>query len=86
MRPTPHQLLIREMILQLKRGYLDAAYFRDKFAVEILDAWHDVWQSYEQEQMLTVVGDRIELTRKGLLHAGSLNSRQCLQITFKGRE
>ena len=30
LRPTPHQLLVREMILQLKRGYLDAGYFRNK--------------------------------------------------------
>ena len=28
MRPTPHQLLVREMILQLKTGRLDAGYFR----------------------------------------------------------
>ena len=41
LRPTPHQLLIREMILQLKRGYLDAAYFRSKFGVDILDDWRD---------------------------------------------
>ena len=30
MRPTPHQLLIREMILQLKTGRLDAGYFRQQ--------------------------------------------------------
>src|SRR5207253_5761265 len=40
MRPTPHQLLVREMILQLKKGWLDAGYFRCKFGVEILDEWH----------------------------------------------
>ena len=45
LRPTPHQLLVREMILQLKTGKLDAGYFRDKFGVEILDEWHDVWQT-----------------------------------------
>ena len=33
--PTDHQHLVREMILLLKRGYLDAGYFRDKFGVEI---------------------------------------------------
>jgi oxygen-independent coproporphyrinogen III oxidase len=46
MRPTPHQLLVREMILQLKKGWLDAAYFRQKFGVEILDEWRDVWVRY----------------------------------------
>jgi oxygen-independent coproporphyrinogen III oxidase len=31
LHPTAHQLLIRELILQLKRGFLDAEYFRRKF-------------------------------------------------------
>jgi oxygen-independent coproporphyrinogen III oxidase len=72
MRPTPHQSLIREMILLLKRGYLDAGYFRRKFGVEILDEWRDEWLSHQGDGMLTVSGDRIELTRQGLLHADAL--------------
>ena len=72
MRPTPHQLLIREMILQLKKGWLDAGYFRRKFGVEILDEWREVWNEHASEGMLAVTGDRIELTRDGLLHADSL--------------
>jgi oxygen-independent coproporphyrinogen-3 oxidase len=72
MRPTKHQLLIREMILQLKKGWLDAAYFRRKFGVEILDEWREVWNEHISEGMLTVDGDRIELTRDGLLHADAL--------------
>jgi len=72
LRPTPHQLLIREMILQLKRGYLDAQYFRDKFGAEILEEWSGVWADHASRGMLTVNGDRIELTRKGLLHADGL--------------
>ena len=72
MRPTPHQLLVREMILQLKKGWLDAGYFRDKFGVEILDEWRDVWNEYLEVEMLTIDGDRIELTREGLLRADAL--------------
>ncbi len=72
MTPTRHQLLVREMILQLKRGYLDVGYFRDKFGVEILDEWSEVWQQYVAEEMLTIDGDRIALTRQGLLHADAL--------------
>jgi oxygen-independent coproporphyrinogen-3 oxidase len=72
MRPSEHQLLVREMILQLKRGYLDAGYFRDKFGTDILDEWSDVWRQHADDEMLTVDGDRIELTRKGLLHADAL--------------
>ena len=74
MRPTPHQLLIREMILQLKKGWLDAGYFRKKFGVEILDEWRDEWQGHQGDGMLTISGDRIELTREGLLHADGLLS------------
>jgi oxygen-independent coproporphyrinogen-3 oxidase len=72
MRPTKHQLLVREMILQLKRGYLDVGYFRKKFGVEILDEWREEWQSHQGDGMLTIDGDRIELTRQGLLHADAL--------------
>jgi len=70
--PTPHQSLIREMILQLKKGYLEAAYFRDKYQAEILDEWKSEWQAYADDGMLRVDGDRIELTRKGFLHADAL--------------
>jgi oxygen-independent coproporphyrinogen-3 oxidase len=72
MRPTAHQLLIRELILLLKTGHLDAAYFRDKFGVEILDAWRDVWSEYVDEGFVCIDGDRIELTRQGLLRADGL--------------
>ena len=63
---------IREVILLLKRGYLDADYFRQKFGVEILDEWADVWRQYTDEGLATIDGDRIELTRTGLLHADGL--------------
>ena len=42
------------MILQLKTGRLDAAYFRDKFGVDILDHWRDVWQQHADDGYLTI--------------------------------
>lgn len=72
LRPTDHQRLIREMILLLKTGRLDAGYFRDKFGVEILDEWPDVWRQYQDEELLTVDGDQITLTQAGLLRVDSL--------------
>ncbi len=72
LRPTPHQLLVREMILLLKKGHLDAGYFRGKFGVEILDEFRDEWLGHQGDGMLTIGTDRIELTRKGLLHADAL--------------
>lgn len=72
LRPTDHQRLIREMILQMKRGFLDAGYFRRKFAVEILDDWAEAWRQYTAEGWLAVEGDRVQLTRQGLLRVDAL--------------
>ena len=72
MKPTPHQLLVREMILQFKTGRLDAGYFREKFGVEILDDWRDEFLSHQADGYLTMSGDKIELTREGLLRVDSL--------------
>ena len=72
MKPTPHQLLVREMILQLKTGGLDADYFRRKFGVEILDQWPDVWRQYTEDELLSIDGDEIRLTRAGLLRVDAL--------------
>jgi oxygen-independent coproporphyrinogen-3 oxidase len=72
LRPTSHQLLIREMILQLKRGYLEADYFQDKFQVDILANWKEQWEEYGTRELLKIDGRRIELTREGLLRADAL--------------
>ncbi|MBL9123982.1 MAG: coproporphyrinogen III oxidase, partial [Planctomycetaceae bacterium] len=72
MRPSPHALLVRELILQLKTGKLDAGYFRQKFGVEILDHWRDAWRHYADEGLVTIAGDAIQLTRAGLLRADAL--------------
>ena len=73
-RPTAHQLLIREMILQLKTGRLDAGYFLKKFAVDILEHWKSVWEEYRAEGFLEVDGETISLTRAGLLRIDGLLS------------
>jgi oxygen-independent coproporphyrinogen-3 oxidase len=72
MRPTPHQLLVREMILQLKTGRLDAGYFRDKFGTDIQAEWRDVWNRYAADELAEIDGDEIRLTREGLLRADAL--------------
>jgi oxygen-independent coproporphyrinogen-3 oxidase len=72
LRPSPHQLLIREMILQLKRGYLDAQYFQKKFQVDILEHWQSDWQQYADANWLKMSDGRIELTREGLLRVDGL--------------
>src|SRR5690606_23362904 len=72
MRPTKHQLLVRELILLLKTGRIDAGYFRDKFGVEILADWRDAWDEYVAEGYVTIDGDDVRLTREGLLRADAL--------------
>ncbi|MGV3484999.1 MAG: coproporphyrinogen-III oxidase family protein [Planctomycetaceae bacterium] len=69
---TSHQLLVRELILLLKRGYLDVAYFREKFDVDIREHWSEVWDRYVQAGWVTIDGDSIKLSREGLLRADAL--------------
>ncbi len=72
MKPTRHQLLIREMILLLKRGYLDRSYFLAKFDTDIVEHWRDAWLEHTRDGYVTINDDRIELTREGLLRADGL--------------
>lgn len=72
LRVTQHQMLIREMILLLKRGYLDRKYFQDKFGVDIVDHWSEAWNDYVDREQVTIDDDQIHLTRQGLLCVDSL--------------
>jgi oxygen-independent coproporphyrinogen III oxidase len=72
LRPTPRQMLIREMILQLKRGYLDVAYFRQKYQTDIVAEWREVFESHRVRGMLEFDLERVSLTRDGLLQADGL--------------
>lgn len=72
LRITPHQALVREMILLLKRGYLNVQYFADKFDVDIVDHWQEAWDRYVAEGYLEHDGDQIRLTRAGLLRTDEL--------------
>lgn len=73
LRVTPHQALVREMILQLKKGWLPPAYFQEKFGVDIVEQWRDVWAGYQEEGLVQRLdAERIELTRDGLLRVDSL--------------
>ena len=71
-RPTPHQLLVREMILLLKKGYLNVSYFQDKYGVNILEEWSEQWAEYEEAGWLKLGEDRVELNREGLLRVDGL--------------
>lgn len=72
LRPTPHQRLIREMILQMKEGHISAEPFRQKFGVNILEEFSKPFAAQQSKGYLTVNGNDITLTRKGLLQADTL--------------
>jgi oxygen-independent coproporphyrinogen-3 oxidase len=64
---TPKQLLIREMILQLKTGWLDTGYFLKKFGVDVWVEFLPVYERFKAENLLARENGTIELTRRGLL-------------------
>jgi len=70
--PTRHQLLIRELILQLKEGRLSARPFRDKFGVDIFSEFSQAFRNQQTAGYLTVEGDNVLLTRRGLLQVDTL--------------
>lgn len=70
--PTTKQAMIREMILLLKRGYLEIGYFQEKFGTDIWTEFQEVWDQYVSDGYVVRDGDRIELTMEGLLRADGL--------------
>jgi oxygen-independent coproporphyrinogen-3 oxidase len=69
---TAEQRLIREMILQLKTGSLDAGYFQDKFGVNILERFGDGFQKLFDQGDLTIATNGVNVTRQGLLQVDRL--------------
>lgn len=70
--PTDHQRLVREMILLLKRGYLDISYFQAKFGVDIVANWQEQWDGYVKDEWATISDGMIRLTRAGLLRVDAM--------------
>jgi oxygen-independent coproporphyrinogen-3 oxidase len=68
----PRQLLIREMILQLKTGKLETRYFQEKFGVDILKDFADAFDELARGGYLTIEDERVALTRTGLLQVDRL--------------
>ena len=68
----PHELLIREMILQLKTGRLDPSYFQRKFKANVLNEFADGFGKLSAGGNLRVGTDGVTLTRQGLLQIDRL--------------
>src|SRR4029453_8379536 len=75
-RPTDEERMIRELVLQLKRGSSRPAYFRDKYAVDVAERFKDPLASLAREGYLAESGpERVAFTREGLLRADVLLRR-----------
>ncbi|NOY42814.1 MAG: coproporphyrinogen III oxidase family protein [Planctomycetes bacterium] len=72
LKTTAHQRLVRELILLIKQGYLEADYFQKKFGVDILEEWRLVWDEYQRAGYVVVEDKRVTLTRQGLLRIDAL--------------
>jgi len=70
--PTRRELLVRELILQLKRGWLDTERLHAKFGIDPLVEWAEVWSRLRAAGHLEPAGARPVLTRQGLLQVDSL--------------
>ena len=69
---TSKERLTREMILQLKLGKIDTAYFQKKFNADILEAFGSAYEKLQNEGMLTFNEGEVKLTRQGLLRVDQL--------------
>lgn len=70
--PTPEEGLIRELILQLKLGHVNRAYFQNKFQSNILERFSTLLTRLQESGYLEVSNDSIRLTRQGLLQVDRL--------------
>ncbi|MCB9851281.1 MAG: coproporphyrinogen III oxidase family protein [Phycisphaerales bacterium] len=69
---TKKQLLIRELILQLKLGKLDTNYFQQAFETDVRSEFSDAFAAIEREGYGKVEGEEVRLTRDGLLRVDGL--------------
>ena len=72
LRPTKHQMLIRELVLVMKEGYVAAAPIKQKYGVDIFTEFAEPLANQQRAGYLEIEEDGIRLTRKGLLQVDSL--------------
>ena len=75
LKPTPRELLIRQLVLGLKRGRLDTQRLARRFGVDPLVEWAAEWQRLAAEGYLESPVPPVVLSRRGLLEVDSLLPR-----------
>ena len=75
-QPSVEERLIREFVLQLKRGAVRPAYFEEKYGTKPLERFAPQLASLQSEGFLAeLTPERVALTREGLLRVDSLLHR-----------
>lgn len=72
MKPTEHQLLIREFVLLMKEGHVEFDRFRQRFGVDVTQEFGQALRNQQAAGYLTFDDQGLQLTRKGLLQVDSL--------------
>ncbi len=70
--PTTEERLIREVVLQFKLGGISRGYFQRKFGIDVLAQFGGAVEALKTAGFLLVEGDRLRLTRDGLLQVDRL--------------
>jgi oxygen-independent coproporphyrinogen-3 oxidase len=71
----PRERLIREMVLQMKTGRVDASYFQRKFGVDILRDFEHAFQDLEAQNIVRLAPEQATVTSEGLLQIDRLLPR-----------
>ena len=75
-RPTDEERMIRELVLQLKKGSIEPAYFDQKYGVNVLERFGKQFDSLAGDGFLDEASEaRVALTREGLLRVDVLLRR-----------
>lgn len=72
LKPTVHQLLIRELVLLMKEGRVSLDRLSKKYGVNVPQEFATAFANQQAAGYLTVDGNQLTLTRKGLLQVDSL--------------
>ncbi len=72
LKPTAHQLLIRELVLLMKEGQVELGRLNQKYGVNIQQEFATALKNQQTAGYLNLEGDLLKLTRKGLLQVDSL--------------
>jgi oxygen-independent coproporphyrinogen-3 oxidase len=75
-KPSTEERLIREFVLQLKRGSVRPAYFEEKYGIRPLERFAPQLASLQHEGFIAELSPgRVALTREGLMRVDSLLHR-----------